>query len=469
MTHDTYVDGAWKASHTRDRVDVINPATEERVGSVPAGAAEDVDAAVAAAHRALDDWARRDPADRARLVTRLADELERSQDELTDLVVAEVGTPRRVARWAQVGFGILDLRSAVDGARQITWEQPVGNSLVLREPAGVVGCITPWNYPLHQITAKIGAALCAGCTVVVKPSEVAPLTALALARAVHEVGFPPGVFNLVNGYGTRVGEALAAHPDVDMVSFTGSNAVGRRVLALASGTVKKVALELGGKSASVVLDDADLERAAAFTVRSCFLNAGQSCNSQTRMLVPRGLLRETEALVTRAVAAYVPGDPLDESTRIGPLVSHVQREHVLEYIRQGMGGARLVTGGPQPPAGLPRGYYVKPTVFSDVPPGLPIAQEEIFGPVLSMIPYDSQDEAVALANGTVYGIAGAVWSEDRDRALATARRLAAAQVEVNGGRFNPAVPFGGYKQSGLGREGGVYGVEEFLQLKSLQL
>ncbi|MFF9221718.1 aldehyde dehydrogenase family protein [Streptomyces viridosporus] len=302
-----------------------------------------------------------------------------------------------------------------------------------------------------------------------KPSEAAPLTVLTPARAVHEVGFPPGVFDRVNGYGAGAGEAPAVHPDVDMVSFTGSNAVGRRVFALASGTVKKVALGLGGKTASVVLDGADLERAAAFTVRSCFLNAGQSYNAQPHMLVPRGLLKNEAALVPRAVAAYVPGGPLDGSTGLGPPVSSGRRERVLEHVRRGRGGVRLVTSGPQPPAGLLKACHMTPAAFSDVPPGPPIAQEKTFGPVLSMTPYDSQDEAVALADCTVHGIAGAVRSEDSDRALATARRPAAARVEVEGGRSNPAVPFGGYKQSGLGRDDGAYGVEEFLQLKSLQL
>lgn len=469
MTYDIYVDGSWRASHGTDRVPVLNPATEEQIGEVPAGAIEDVDVAVAAARRAFADWSQRDPGERAKLIGRLADELERRTDELTDIVVAEVGTPRRIARWAQVGLGIMDLREAVTGVGEVAWESQLDNSVIVREPIGVVGCITPWNYPLHQITAKIGAALGAGCTVVVKASEVAPLTARALAEAIHDVGFPPGVFNLVNGYGSIVGEAIAAHPDIDMVSFTGSNAVGKRVVELASKTVKRLALELGGKSASVVLDDADLAQAAALTVRSSYMNGGQSCNAQTRMVVPRKLLAEIEQLVIEAASAYVPGDPTDDATRLGPMVTQSQRDRIVSYIKQGIdSGARLIMGGPDRPPGLETGYYVAPTVFSDVAPDSTIAQEEIFGPVLSIIPFDTDDEAVEIANGTIYGIAGAVWSGNAARARATAKRLRTAQIDVNGGKFNPRAPFGGYKQSGIGREGGAFGVEEFLEVKSLQ-
>lgn len=473
MTFDLYVDGGWSASAGRERIDVLNPATEERLGDVPAGVPEDVDRAVTAARRALDGWSATDPGERAKLVSRLADELERRQDEITDIVVAEVGTPRRVARWAQVGLGIVDLHEASAAAAEVRWEEPLRNSLIIRDPVGVIGCITPWNYPLHQITAKIGAALTAGCTVVVKASEVAPLTARALAEAVDAVGIPPGVFNLVNGYGPTVGEAIAMHPDVDMVSFTGSNAVGKRVLELASATVKRVALELGGKSAALLLDDLtddELAKAVPHTVRACYMNGGQSCNAQTRMLVPRARLAQAEELAVQAVAAYAPGDPTAEATRLGPMVTAAQRDRVLGYIRRGIEeGARLVTGSAERPKELPVGFYVQPTVFSDVDPEATIAQEEIFGPVLSIIPYDSPEEAVAIANGTIYGIAGAVWSNDPERAKDTARALRATQIEVNGGKFNSAAPFGGFKQSGHGREGGAFGIEEFLEIKSLQL
>lgn len=471
MTLDLYVDGAWTASASAERVEVLNPATEERIGDVPAGSPADVDLAVAAARRALEGWAATDPGERAKLVSRLADELERRQEELTDIVVAEVGTPRRTARWAQVGLGIVDLREAAAAAADFPWEEPLRNSLIVREPVGVVGAITPWNYPLHQITAKIGAAFAAGCTVVVKASEVAPLTARALAEAIDAVGVPPGVFNLVNGYGPTVGEALAVHPDVDMVSFTGSNAVGKRILELAAGTVKRVSLELGGKSAAVLLDDLSDEefaRAVPHTVRACYMNGGQSCNAQTRMLVPRARLAQAEVLAKAAAEAYVPGDPTADATKLGPMVTAAQRDKILNYVRTGLEeGATLVAGSSEAPAGP--GFFVAPTVLSDVSPTATVAQEEIFGPVLSIIPFDTEEEAVAIANGTIYGIAGAVWSGDPARAQAVARRMRATQIEVNGGRFNGAAPFGGFKQSGHGREGGAFGLEEFVEIKSLQL
>ncbi|MGW4333536.1 aldehyde dehydrogenase family protein [Rhodococcus koreensis] len=470
MTFDLYVDGKWTTSTSDERIDVVNPATEERIGDVPAGSAEDVDLAVAAAKGALEQWSRIEPSARAELVSRLADELERRQDEITDLVVAEVGTPRRVARWAQVGLGIIDLREAATAAEDFAWEEPLRNSLIVREPVGVIGCITPWNYPLHQITAKIGAALVTGCTVVVKASEVAPFTARALAEAVDAVRIPPGVFNLVHGYGPIVGEAIAVHPDIDMVSFTGSNSVGKRILELAAHTVKRVSVELGGKSAAVLLDDLSDEefaKAVPHTVRACYMNGGQSCNAQTRMVVPRSRLAQAEKLAAAAVAAYAPGDPTDGGTKLGPMVTAAQRERVLGYIRTGVKeGAKLVVGSVDAPART--GFFVEPTVFSEVDPDATIAQEEIFGPVLSIIAYDTVEQAVQIANGTIFGIAGAVWSSDDARAKSVARRLRATQIEVNGGKFNGAAPFGGFKQSGHGREGGAFGLEEFTEIKSLQ-
>ena len=468
-----YVGGKWMASASQERIDVLNPTTEERIGDVPVGSPEDVDRAVEAARQALEGWSAIEPTERAGYVSRLADEIERRLDEFTDLVVAEVGTPRRVARWAQVGLGISDLREASKAAAEVAWEEPLRTSLIVREPVGVIGAITPWNYPLHQITAKTGAALVAGCTVVLKASEVAPLTARAFAEAVDAVGIPAGVFNLLNGYGSIVGEAIAAHPDIDMVSFTGSNPVGKRVIELSAGTVKRVALELGGKSAAVLLDDLDddkLTEIVPLVVRACYMNGGQSCNAQTRMIVPRSRLPLIEELAVKAANAYQPGDPTADATKLGPMVSATQRDRILGYIRTGVDeGARLIAGSTEAPADLPVGYYVAPTVFSDVDPGATIAQEEIFGPVLSIIPYDDQTEAVAIANGTVYGIAGAVWSADPERARGVARKMRTAQISVNGGKFNAAAPFGGFKQSGHGREGGAFGVDEFLEIKSLQL
>ncbi|HZB71549.1 MAG TPA: aldehyde dehydrogenase family protein, partial [Acidimicrobiales bacterium] len=352
----------------------------------------------------------------------------------------------------------------------VQFEEQVGNSLVVREPVGVVGAITPWNYPLHQVAAKVAPALAAGCTVVLKPSEVAPLNAFVLAEIIHDVGLPAGVFNLVTGTGDVVGEAMSAHPDIDMISFTGSTRAGKRITEVAAGTVKRVTLELGGKSPNVILDDADFERAVADGVGKAFLNSGQTCSALTRMLVPRSKLAEVEAIAKAAAESFTPGDPFGEDTRLGPLVSEAQRERVRGYIQKGQDeGARLVTGGAEAPEGLDKGYFVRPTVFSDVRTDMTIAQEEIFGPVLSILPYDDEEEAVRIANDTVYGLAGGVWSGDVERAKAVARRIRTGQVEVNGGSFNPMAPFGGYKQSGHGRELGKFGIEEYLETKSLQL
>jgi aldehyde dehydrogenase (NAD+) len=339
----------------------------------------------------------------------------------------------------------------------------------VREPAGVVGAITPWNYPLHQIVAKTAAALAAGCTVVLKPTEVAPLAAYELASIFHETGLPAGVFNLVSGTGPVVGEAIATHPGIDVVSFTGSGRAGRRVAELAAATVKRVTLELGGKSANVILPDADLSTAVKVGVAKAFVNSGQTCNALTRMLVPRAVHDEAVGFAATFAERYAPGDPLAEGTRLGPLVSAAQRDRVLGFIERGQAeGARTVTGGPQRPAGRSTGYYVLPTVFASVKPDMAIAQEEIFGPVLSIIDYSSEDEAVEIANGTPYGLAAGVWSADQDHAVAVGRKLRAGQVEINGGAFNVAAPFGGFGQSGYGREFGVHGLEEYLEVKALQ-
>jgi acyl-CoA reductase-like NAD-dependent aldehyde dehydrogenase len=334
----------------------------------------------------------------------------------------------------------------------------------------VVGAITPWNFPLNQLGIKVAPALAAGCTVVSKPSEVTPLNAFILAEIIDELGLPAGVFNLVTGYGPDVGEPLAGHPEVDMVSFTGSTRAGRRVSEVAAGTVKRVSLELGGKSANVILDDADLKQAVSYGVANCYLNSGQTCSAHTRMLVPREKLAEAEEIAKAAAEKAQPGDPFEPGTRLGPLVSETQRDRVREFIEKGeKEGAKLVAGGAEPPEGLDKGYFVRPTVFSEVKPDMTIAQEEIFGPVLSIIPYDDEDEAAEIANGTVYGLDGGVWSADPERAKAFARRMRTGQVQINGATFNPLAPFGGYKQSGHGRERGRFGLEEFLEVKSIQL
>jgi acyl-CoA reductase-like NAD-dependent aldehyde dehydrogenase len=353
---------------------------------------------------------------------------------------------------------------------EFPFEEQIGNSQIVREPVGVVGCITPWNYPLHQISAKVAPALAAGCTVVLKPSEVTPLNAFVLAELIEGAGAPPGVFNLVTGFGPVVGEAMVAHPDVDMVSFTGSTAAGRRVSQVAAESVKRVALELGGKSPNVILDDADLEQAVVDGVSKCYLNSGQTCSALTRMLVPRELLGEAEAIAAAVAEKTRVGDPFDPETKLGPLVSEAQRERVRGYIRKGVEeGAKLVAGGEEAPDGAERGYFVRPTVFSDVTPEMTIAQEEIFGPVLAIMPYADEEDAIRIANGTIYGLAGGVWSGDPERARRVARRLRTGQVEINGGTFNPLAPFGGFKQSGHGRELGPYGLLEFLEVKALQL
>ncbi len=464
-----FIDGQWVASTGTGSIAVVDPSTEEVVGSVPGGTAEDVDRAVSAARRAFPEWAATPLAERTRFLDRLRSGIAEQTDELAAAITREMGAPIRMSTRVQVGLPAMTLSALLDGAVP-AFEEQIGNSLVLREPVGVVGAITPWNYPLHQLVNKVGPALLAGCTVVAKPSEVAPSSAFMLAAILERLGLPPGVFNLVSGYGPVVGEALAAHPQVDMVSFTGSTRAGRRVAELAAQTVKRVALELGGKSAAVVLEGADLQRAVSSVVKNCYLNSGQTCTALTRLVAPRASLAEVEAIAVETAEAMRGGDPFDSRTQLGPLASEPQRERVRGYIARGLGeGARLLTGGVEPPPGLGRGFHVRPTVFSGVDSRMAIAQEEIFGPVLSILAHDGEDSAVEIANGTPYGLSGAVWAGDQEQATAVARRLRTGQVEVNGGNFNPAAPFGGYGQSGLGRELGRFGVEEFLEVKSLQL
>jgi aldehyde dehydrogenase (NAD+) len=465
-----YIGGEWIDS-TADRwIAVENPATEEVIAEVAEGSVEDVDRAVRAARQAFPQWSAAPVADRARLLDALRAGIAARQDELASTITAEMGAPAKLAATVQTGLPLQVLASYIGLAETADQTETVGNSLVVREPAGVVVAITPWNYPLHQSIAKIAPALLAGCTVVHKPSEVAPLTAYILADIAHHAGLPAGVYNVVSGTGAIVGEALARHPDVDMVSFTGSTRAGRRVGALASETVKRVALELGGKSANVILDDADITAAVKVGVANCFLNSGQTCTAWTRMLAPASRYDEVVELAASTAAAYVVGDPTDPATRLGPLANGAQRDRVRGYLERGVTeGARLVAGGAGT-AGLPeRGYYVAPTVFADVDAQATIAQEEIFGPVLTIIRCADEDDAVRIANSTQYGLAGAVWSADRERAVAVARRLRTGQVDINGARFNPSAPFGGYKQSGNGRELGRHGLEEFQLVKSLQL
>jgi aldehyde dehydrogenase (NAD+) len=465
-----YVAGTWVPSASDEAVDVINPATEEVIGQVPAGHPADVDAAVEAARAAFGGWAATPVAERTRYLEAIRQLLEDRAVPLAEVITADLGAPLAFSRDEQVGTPIAVLASYVEllGSYNFGGDR-VGNSLIVREPAGVAGAITPWNYPLYQIINKMAAALAAGCPMVLKTTEVAPLAAYELASIVHEAGLPAGVFNLLCGTGPVVGEALARHPGVDLVSFTGSTRAGTRVAELAAATVKRVSLELGGKSANVVLPDADLGTAVERGMARAFANSGQGCSALTRMLVPAGRYAEAVDLAVAEAGRYPVGDPLEEGTRLGPLVSAVQRDRVRGYIERGVAdGARVVTGGAEPPPGLETGYYLQPTVFAEVTPGMAIAQEEIFGPVLSVIGYSSEDEAIQIANGTLYGLAAAVWSADQDHAVAVARRLRAGQVEVNGGAWNILAPFGGFGRSGYGRELGAAGLEEYLEVKALQ-
>jgi len=465
-----YIDGAWVAPDGTGHFDVVNATTEEVMGRVPAGSPRDADRAVAAARRAAEGWALAEPKVRAEALRRIADGLLARRAELVELIIGELGAPRQLTSQYMVDFPASTIRFYADLLAEYPFEERIGNSLVVKEPVGVVAAITPWNYPLHQVVAKVGPALAAGCTLVLKPSEVVPLACFVFAEVVDAAGLPPGVFNFLSGAGPVVGEALAAHPDVDMVSFTGSTAAGRRVAELAARTVKKVSLELGGKAASVVLDDADFEKAVRASVNHSVINCGQTCASWTRLLVPRARQAEAMAIAKDEAEKLTLGDPSLGQARLGPLVSAQQRERVRGYIRRGLEeGATLVTGGVEPPPGLERGFYVRPTVFADVTPRMAIAQEEIFGPVLAILPYQDEDEAVRIANDTIYGLGGAVWSRDPERARRVARRIRTSQIDVNGAPFNPLAPFGGVKQSGNGRELGRYGLEEYLEPKALQL
>ncbi len=465
-----YINGEWVAPAGAGSLDVINSTTEEVMGRVPEGTAEDVDRAVQAARAAFESWASTSPTERAALIKKISESLAARKAEIATVIANEVGMPLPLATAVQAGMPAMVMGSFAKLLGEYSFEEQIGTSLVVKEPIGVVGCITPWNFPLHQVVAKAAPALAAGCTVVLKPSEVAPLTAFILAEIVHDAGLPAGVFNLVTGLGPVVGEALASHPGVDMISFTGSTRAGRRVSELAAQTVKRVALELGGKSASIILDDADFPKAVRSGVNNCYFNSGQTCSAHTRMLVPRGRYDEAVQIAKEAAESFTVGDPRDGKAKLGPLVSEVQRDRVRGYIKKGIEeGATLVTGGAEAPEGLDRGYFVKPTVFANVRNDMTIAREEIFGPVLSIIAYEDEDDAVRIANDTIYGLAGGVWSQNIDHAKRVAKRIRAGQVDINNGSFNPMAPFGGYKQSGNGRELGRYGLEEYLETKSLQL
>ena len=465
-----YIDGVWVPSDGDGSIEVINAGTEQVMGSIPDGTSSDVDKAVAAAKIALDTWSTTPVEERQKYLVRLNEELHARSADIASTIAGEVGMPITWSTMIQAGLPAGNMQTFATLLDSFPFEEEIGNSLVVKEPVGVVGAITPWNYPLHQIICKVGGALAAGCTIVLKPSEVAPLNAFILAEIVHDVGLPSGVFNLVTGTGPVVGEAIAAHADVDMVSFTGSTRAGKRVAEVASQTVKRVSLELGGKSANIVLDDADFAKVIPKGVFACFLNSGQTCTAHTRMLVPNSRYDEAVEIAAAAASQTQVGDPTEEGMHLGPLISQAQWDRVQGYIQAGIDeGAVVATGGLGKPEGQETGYFVKPTVLANVTNDMTVAQEEIFGPVLSIIGYDDDDDAVRIANDSLYGLSGGVWSGDQERAVAVARRMRTGAVDVNGGSFNIAAPFGGYKQSGYGRENGVYGIDEFLQTKSLQL
>jgi len=465
-----YIGGQWVAPSGKEAIDVHNAGNGEVMGWVPAGGEKDAEAAVKAARGALEGWSQTPVEKRAEFLDKISAGLKARAEEIARTIAHEVGMPLKLANRIQVGLPIANYANYAKLVRGFKFEERVGNSVVVREPVGVVVAITPWNYPLHQIALKVAPALAAGCTVVLKPSEVAPFNAFALAEVIEAAGLPKGVFNLVTGYGQVVGEALVRHPQVDMISFTGSTRAGKRISELAAQGVKRVALELGGKSASVILDDADLAVAVKSTVNGCYLNSGQTCTALTRMLVPESKYEEAKKIAAEVANGFTLGDPLAETTKLGPLASAAQVERVRAYIRKGVEeGAELLAGGPETPENVPAGYFVKPTVFGKVKPGSTIEQEEIFGPVLSIVTYKDEEDAVRIANDTPYGLAGAVWGKDEARAQKLARRIRAGQVDVNGGAFNMNAPFGGFGQSGHGREAGTYGLEEFLEYKSLQL
>ena len=464
-----YIDGSWVEPNGEGTIEVINPATEGVIGSVPVGSESDANAAVQAARAAFTDWSESTIDERSNYLNLLSSALKDRGEEMAELITSEVGTPIEYSRMAMVGTPRVVSRSYAKILDGFAWEEEVRNSIVVKEPIGVVAMITPWNFPLHQIIGKVAPAIATGCTMVLKPSKEAPLNAFVLADILDEIGLPNGVFNLISGHGREIGETLASHPDVDMVSFTGSTNAGVRVSELAAPSVKRVTLELGGKSANIILDDAEIPRAASSAIYSCFANSGQECSALTRLLIPEDSREEVVEVIASKIGRYTVGDPMDGTSKCGPLVSKRQQESVSRYISTGIDeGATLVAGGEGMPDDLDSGFYVRPTVFADVTPEMTVFREEIFGPVLCITTYSNEEEAIELANDSEYGLSGGVWSGDESRAMKVARKLRTGQVSINGGAFNVTAPFGGYKKSGLGRELGVHGMEEFLETKSIQ-
>ena len=464
-----YIDGRWVPANGEGKIEVVNPTTEQEIGSVPIGDVTDVNKAIKAARLAFPSWSESSIEERQGYLNALSAAIGERGEEIAELITSEVGTPINYSRMAMVGTPRVVSRSYAKILDSFEWEEEMRNSLIVKEPIGVVGMITPWNFPLHQIIGKVAPALAAGCTMVLKPSKEAPLNAFLLADIMDEIGLPKGVFNLVSGHGREIGETLSSHPEVDMVSFTGSTSAGVSVSRAAAPTIKRVTLELGGKSANVIMDDADIQKAAKMAVYACFNNSGQECSSLSRLIVPTSARDEVVEVISSTLDRYTVGDPMDEGIKCGPMVSARQQESVSGYIASGIAeGATLVSGGEGMPEGLSTGFFVKPTVFADVTPEMTVFREEIFGPVLTISTYETEEEAISMANDSEYGLSGGVWSEDEDRALRVARSLRTGQVSINGGAFNISAPFGGYKLSGNGRELGSHGLEEFLEVKAIQ-
>ena len=465
-----YIDGKWIDSLGKGSIDVINPATEEIIGRVPVGSTKDVDKAVAAAKSAFDSWSKSSIEERIELLNALSNAFKERGEELAQTITSEVGTPIGYSRVAMVGTPRVVSRSYAKILEDYVWEEEIRNSIICKEPIGVCAFITPWNFPLHQIIGKVAPAIAAGCTMILKPSKEAPLSAFILAEILDEIGLPAGVFNLVSGHGSEVGDYMSSHPDVDMVSFTGSTGAGVSVSQSAAPTIKRVTLELGGKSANVALEDADPALVAKKAIGACHQNSGQTCSALTRLIIPESMNKQVCDIIAGKNDSYLVGNPLDEETRCGPMVSLRQQLSVTEYIQSGIDeGANLISGGLGMPDGIEKGFYVKPTIFANVTPEMKIWKEEIFGPVLVITTYNTESEALKLANDSIYGLSGGVWSKDPDRAVNFAKKMRTGQVSVNGGLFNVSAPFGGYKLSGNGRELGTHGLDEFLEIKSIQL
>ena len=465
-----YINGKWVQPMGTGSIDVINPATEEIIGKIPVGSADDVDKAASAARIAFDSWAKSSIEERINILNALSNALKEKGESIAQTITAEVGTPIGYSRVAMVGTPRVVSRSYAKILENFDWEEKVRNSIICKEPIGVCAFITPWNFPLHQIIGKVAPAIAAGCTMILKPSKEAPLSAFILADILDEIGLPSGVFNLVSGHGSEIGNYMSSHPEVDMVSFTGSTGAGISVSEAAATTVKRVTLELGGKSANVALEDADPTLVAKKAIGACHQNSGQTCSALTRLIIPESMSDEVYEIIAEKNNSYTVGDPLEESTRCGPMVSLRQQKSVSKYIESGINeGATLISGGLGMPEGISKGYYVKPTIFANVSPDMKIWKEEIFGPVLVITTYKSEEEALKLANDSIYGLSGGVWSKDEKRAIKFAKDMRTGQVSVNGGAFNVSAPFGGYKLSGNGRELGSHGLNEFLEIKSIQL